>query len=943
MKRFITAITLTVFCIAGTFYLVQNNYGTAKTDQNEGLTFVKNPTIISKETTQQDRAEYFHKMLRDPQLGIIPRAIHAKEIAFAERLSQQNPNRRKAVNEALEWKEVGPSDVGGRTRALAMDMRDPNIILAGGASGGIWKSTNAGQNWSKKTDINSHLGVTALVQDPTAPDNWYYSTGEFRGSAGASGASFYGSGIYKSEDNGETWLQIEKTRDTSTSFDSEFDFITNIAISPTTGTLLISSNGFGIFRTTSDFENSFLSLGGRGDHVWAEVSVNSAGDFIAVISNGFGGDTPTQSPGVYLSKDDGLSWINITPSSFPSNGDRSVIGISESNPSIFFILTDTGSGAAGMNLHRFDISQPSNIKTSDRSSGIPDFGNPVGDLDPQFSYNMMVRIHPTNPNIVFVGATNLFRSTDGFSSVPPNSNGTTDSGEGPKYWIGGYDYDNDISQYPNQHPDQHNLIFYPNNPNKAISAHDGGLSLTNDITATPVEWVDLDDGYNVTQFYTVSIHPDADDSRIGGGTQDNGTPHFLFSLKNESGNSIDVSSGDGATIYLGINYATTSSQNGNVAKYDYNGNGLINNFSFSYITPINATDQQFIHPYAVNPSDENFMAYPAFDRIWINDQLLTISRNTSNSDGTSEGWTARADLDSGTENHEITALTFTNTNPIDRLYYGSSDAVDVQIPFIKRVDDVTANDSDLNIVIPNATGGSYVNDITVNPDDGDEVMVIMSNYRVKSIWHSTDAGSNWTDIEGNLAGEDAPSIRSGAIAATNESGTFYFVGTSVGLYYTDQLNGTETVWTRVAEDKIGNAIVSSLDYRRSDQILAVGTHGRGLFVGKIGNAVSNELVETKFDQPSEFTLNQNFPNPFNPTTNISFTLPSNAIVNLSVFDLNGRRVAEVYNNRSMAAGSFTASFDASNLASGTYLYQLEALPQNGSNAFRQTKTMTLIK
>ena len=219
----------------------------------------------------------------------------------------------------------------------------------------------------------------------------------------------------------------------------------------------------------------------------------------------------------------------------------------------------------------------------------------------------------------------------------------------------------------------------------------------------------------------------------------------------------------------------------------------------------------------------------------------------------------------------------------------------------------------------------------------------MSNYGVKSIWHSTDAGSNWTDIEGNLAGEDAPSIRSGAIAATNESGTFYFVGTSVGLYYTDQLNGTETVWTRVAEDIIGNAIVSSLDYRRSDQILAVGTHGRGLFVGKIGNAVSNELVETKFDQPSEFTLNQNFPNPFNPTTNISFTLPSNAIVNLSVFDLNGRRVAEVYNNRSMAAGSFTATFDASQLASGTYLYQLEAVPQNGGSPFRQSKTMTLIK
>lgn len=375
-------------------------------------------------------------------------------------------------------------------------------------------------------------------------------------------------------------------------------------------------------------------------------------------------------------------------------------------------------------------------------------------------------------------------------------------------------------------------------------------------------------------------------------------------------------------------------------KFDYAGTDLTN---FSYISPLGAVDQQFIHPYAVNPSDENFMVYPAFDRLWVNDQLLTLTRNTSNSDGTSEGWTDRTDLDSGTENHEITAVSFSSSNPAGRLYYGSSDAVDVQIPFIKKVDDLTANNGDENIVIANASSGSYVNDIAVNPDNGDELMVVMSNYGVKSVWHSSNAGSNWTDIEGNLAGDDGPSIRSGAIAVTNENGTFYFVGTSVGLYYTDQLNGSQTAWTRVAEDKIGNAIVSSLDYRRSDQTLAVGTHGRGLFVGKIGTAVSNELELPENDQPSNFALNQNFPNPFNPTTNISFNLPSNATVSLTVFDLNGRKVAEIYSNRQMAAGSFTATFDASSLASGTYLYQLEAVPQNGGSPFRQTKTMTLIK
>lgn len=941
MKKIITFAVFVTLGVAGTLYLATSTNLQTTTNQSGGDSFVKNPTIISKETTQKDRAEYFHKMLKDPELGKIPDGIHAREIAFAEKLSQEQPNRRKAVNDLFEWKEVGPNDIGGRTRALAMDSRNSDIIIAGGASGGIWKSTNGGQTWSKKTDLNSHLGVTALVQDPTAPDNWYYSTGEFFGSAGATGASFYGSGIFKSEDNGETWSQIETTRDSDTAFNSRHDFIVNLAISPTTGTIFFASNALGIYRTTNDFASSIHALGEVNNHVWSDVVVNKNGTVIAVLSTAFQGVEQTFDPGVYVSTDDGISWSDVTPGSFPNNGNRSVIGVSESDPDVFYVLTDTGSGPEGMDLHRFDISEPFNVQTSDRTGGIPTFGEPVGDLDPQGGYNLMVKVHPTNPNLVFVGGTNLFRSTSGFSNPPVSDNqGKSLPGEGPKFWVGGYDFDNDISQFPSHHPDQHNLIFYPENPNKAISAHDGGLSLTNDITATPVVWVDLDQGYNVTQFYTVSIHPDADDGRIGGGTQDNGTPYFIFDFDGQSSLSVDASSGDGAHTYLGNNFAVTSSQNGFLLKFDYAGTDLTN---FSYISPLGAVDQQFIHPYAVNPSDENFMVYPAFDRLWVNDQLLTLTRNTSNSDGTSEGWTDRTDLDSGTENHEITAVSFSSSNPAGRLYYGSSDAVDVQIPFIKKVDDLTANNGDENIVIANASSGSYVNDIAVNPDNGDELMVVMSNYGVKSIWHSSNAGSNWTDIEGNLAGDDGPSIRSGAIAVTNENGTFYFVGTSVGLYYTDQLNGSQTTWTRVAEDKIGNAIVSSLDYRRSDQTLAVGTHGRGLFVGKIITAVSNELELPENDQPSDFALNQNFPNPFNPTTNITFNLPSNSTVNLNVFDLNGRKVAEIYSNRQMAAGSFTATFDASSLASGTYLYQLEAVPQNGGSPFRQTKTMTLIK
>ena len=271
----------------------------------EELIPVKNPTIISKETTQKDRSEHFFRMLRDPEINRIPNSIQAMEMAFLEDMKADQDYKLKGFNDPFDWKEVGPNDVGGRTRAIAFDSRNSNIILAGGVSGGIWKSTNGGASWSKKTDINGHLGVTALVQSPQTPDVWYYSTGEFFGSAGADGASFFGSGIFKSTDNGETWSQVQNTADTDVSFNSQYDFISSMAISPTTGSIFFSSNALGIFRTTDDFTTVPRILGETNEHIWSHVAVNSQGDVIVVLSQAFSGIPQTQDPGVYISTNDG--------------------------------------------------------------------------------------------------------------------------------------------------------------------------------------------------------------------------------------------------------------------------------------------------------------------------------------------------------------------------------------------------------------------------------------------------------------------------------------------------------------------------------------------------------------------------------------------------------------------------------------------------------------
>ena len=863
----------------------------------------------------QTRTKWELQRLADPLTGTIPDNIRFKELRFfhEHHLPQANP----VAIEGTPWMHRGPFHVGGRTRGAAVDVANEKRLVAGGVSGGLWLSEDQGNTWKLTQEAWEISSISCLVQDTRKGHQhvWYAGTGEAYGqSASKSGAYYYGNGLLVSSDSGKSWSPMASTQATSnTSFNTPWQLVWNVVVDTTRydSTIIYAATYQNIMR--SNDAGLTWTVVRRSNGYFNEVYIDGQGTVYSTSSS----ESFTGQKGLFYSTD-GWNWNEITPSEWQGKTYRRVVlGIRPSLPNENFIrlyailntdnwgksFPDSRGEIEWNAMHVLEVSVGANkqiLRSENLSQNLPNSVYVLNSWRTQGSYDMVVGVFPPKENekdIVFIGGTNLFRSLSGFEDSVH-----TDI-------IGGYKRNTalpNFEMWPNQHPDQHVWMFFPSNPNKVLNGNDGGLFLTENCLADSIVWKSLNHGYLTTQFYTVALDPSTLMSPlIVVGAQDNN--QMLANDFSPEAEWDIAYPGDGSycAIEPGADYAYFSKQLGNTLRVKLGKDGKV--IAKRRIDPIGVkrNDYQFINPFLLDPSSRDILYMAAGRHIFRNNQLSEIPLDGS-TDTLSFGWSKS--LDSlRVITQKISALGMSakiSERPESPLYIGTN------VKFLYAIDSPSSGAMRFRALkTPPILGNANVSCIAVHPDKPEELVVTYSNYGVYSMFQSVDGGENWEKIGGNLEDNEngtgeGPSIRWFKYVPVDD-GMLYLVGTSIGLFASDKLEGVNTKWVHQAPGEIGNAVVDMIDYRPLDGTVAVATHGRGIFYARLFQ--KGAILERDEKEIQKVKL---APNPTKDWVYFLGEIPTSTV---KIYSLEGRYIA------SADGAKGEINLRTLGLASGTYI------------------------
>jgi hypothetical protein len=217
----------------------------------------------------------------------------------------------------------------------------------------------------------------------------------------------------------------------------------------------------------------------------------------------------------------------------------------------------------------------------------------------------------------------------------------------------------------------------------------------------------------------------------------------------------------------------------------------------------------------------------------------------------------------------------------------------------------------------NVTGdlpNRYPIDIAIDPKDSRTIYIAFGGFDTTRLAKSTNAGLTWMHINSPL-----PNVPTTAVAIDPFNTDHVYVGNDLGVFVSTDAGST---WASFNDGLFEAVTVGDLVISPSNRSIKLATHSNGVFTRKLLSSSPTDVGEEHRSLPGQFVLYQNFPNPFNPTTRILYSLSERARVTLKLYDIAGREVSTVVDGIE-GAGLHFAEFDASHLASGVYLYRLK--------------------
>lgn len=657
------------------------------------LTFIPatvraNEEFDEHEGSPFERLKYFYERRSYP-FERIPDNAYIEARDYMKRAFKAQKSAAQILSQQPSWKQIGPIEVGGRVRSIVIHPKIAGTVFIGAAAGGVWKTTDNGQSWMPIMDFENTSAMGALALDPNNPDIMLAATGEM-----VSGSwSMPGAGIYKTTNGGKSWRSVGLT--TVGSFSKIYIHPKNSQIVYAGG----ASSFGGFFKSVDGGETWKRTL----DGTISDVSINPDDEnelFIGVTGQS-----------IFKSNNGGETWARLEVSS--NTLGRISVQQSQSDKNIIYALAG-GEGNAGFVFKSVNRGQSwSLIWDSDNifTSG----GNS------QAGYDNFIAVHPKNPNIVLVGGVNLYRTTDGGKSA------------------GGW---NRVAGYSSAgHPDMHCAAFDPRTPNLVFLGCDGGMYRSEDAGDS---WTVINNDLAITQFHDIGI--DNKSNKTYGGAQDNGT---MSSTATQWG---EIVGGDGGYTVVdptNSNIIYGETQNGNLWIYN---NGVITSLANKF-----PSDDQgaWVTPIVIDPTDPR--------TIYCGRGALYVSGDRGNR------WDAASPRFKG----KISTIAVSSVDPA--IIFIGTDRGEVAV----------TTEGGENWTVLSGLPARFVSRIATSYNDANTAYVSLSGFRAAHVYKTTDLGKTWSDI-----GKGLPDVPVNTLVVHPDDEKKIFIGTDIGVFAT--YNGGES-------------------------------------------------------------------------------------------------------------------------------------------------------